>query len=74
MQQTPRWITDAPKPNLRGTTWSETRAKLSDLLEGQEQFNDFATYYGNLLVLDENRLDDQRSKAERQEMVSQWIP
>lgn len=74
MQQTPRWITDAPKPNLRGTTWSGTRAKLSDLLEGQEQFNDFATYYGNLLVLDENRLDDQRSKAERQEMVSQWIP
>jgi hypothetical protein len=74
MQQTPRWITDAPKPNLRSTTWLETRARLSDLSESQEQFNDFATYYGNLLVLDETRLDDQRCEAERQEMVSQWIP
>ncbi len=74
MQQTPRCITDAPKPNLRSTTWFETRARLSDLLESQEEFNDFATYYGNLLVIDETRLDDHRAQGERQEMVSQWIP
>ena len=74
MQQTPRWITDAPKQYLRSPTWLETRARLSDLLESQEQFNDFATYYGNLQVLYETRLDDQQSEAERQESVSQWIP
>jgi hypothetical protein len=73
MREHKYWITKAPKPNLRFATWLETRAKLSDLLENEDQFNDFAKYYGNLLVLDETRLDDQRSEPERQEMVWRWL-
>ena len=67
------WITAAPRMNLRNAAWLDTRAKLSDLLEDEDQFNDFAKHCGNLLVSDEARLDDRRSESERQQMVSRWL-
>jgi hypothetical protein len=67
------WITAAPRMNLRNAAWLDTRAKLSDLLEDEDQLNDFAKHCGNLLVSDEARLDDRRSESERQQMVSRWL-
>jgi len=73
MREQRYWITAAPRSNLRYKAWLDMRVRLSDLLENEEQFNDFATYYGNLLVIDEARLDDQRSESESQEMVWKWL-
>ena len=73
MQEKQRWITDAPATNMRYAVWMESRVRLSDLLDNEDQFNDFAKYYGNLIVLDEARLDERQDVSDRQENVAKWL-